>query len=413
MIQDAAEAVVIGSGALGASVAFHLAKLGLRRVALLDRYEIAAQTSPRAAGLTQQIRPEPVMTRLAMLAVQKITRFAEETGEPLVYYQSGSVKMARTEANERQVRAEIRAGRAVGLDIHEIGPSDLARLTPFAKPTDVRAMWFTPSDLFLEPAQIPVGYARAASRLGVTVLPHTEVTGVTVRDGVVTAVSTEHGEIRTPVVVDAAGAWARLVGERGGVRIPVVPMRHQLLITEPIAGVETSQPICRVIDANVYVRPDKGGLMLGGYEPDPHAYDMRGVPPGFQIRDLPLDVTVLRGLAERVRDQFPVLQDAPVREHRGGLPTMTADGKHIVGPVPGLRGLYVATGCCVGGLSISPAVGQMLAELIVHGESSIPLDALAMSRFGPEFADDVALRAACIDTYAHQYAGGWDTRARV
>ncbi len=405
MIQDA-DAVVIGSGALGASVAFHLATLG-RRVALLDRFGIASQTSPRAAGLTQQIRPDPVMTRRAMLAVKKITKFTEETGEPLIYHQAGSVKMARTESDAAQIRAEIAAGRKLGLDIYDIGPSDLTRLAPWAKPCGVLAMWYTPSDLYLDPAQIPLGYARAAERRGAALLPETDVTGIAIQHGTVTGVTTNRGEIRAPVVVDAAGAWARLVGERVGIRIPVVPVRHQLMITESIAGVDNSQPICRVIDANVYVRPEKGGLMLGGYEPDPHAYDMRGVPPGFQIKDLPLDLTVLRGLAERVRDVFPTLVDAPVREHRGGLPTMTADGKHIVGAVPGIRGLYVATGCCVGGLSISPAVGQMLAELIVHGESSIPLDGLRMDRFGPEVASDVELRAAAITTYVRQYSGGW------
>ncbi|GIW03885.1 MAG: hypothetical protein KatS3mg059_0505 [Thermomicrobiales bacterium] len=212
------------------------------------------------------------------------------------------------------------------------------------------------------------------------------------------------------MVVDAAGAWARLVGEQIGRASASrwCRVRHQLMITEPVAGVDTTQPICRVIDANVYVRPESAaGLMLGGYEPDPHAYDMRGVPPGFQIKDLPLDLTVLRGLAERVRDVFPVLVDAPVREHRGGLPTMTADGKPVAGAVPGVRGLYVATGCCVGGLSISPAAGQVLAELIVHGEASIPLDGLRMDRFGSEVASDVALRAAGIATYVHQYSGGW------
>ncbi|MER3437739.1 MAG: FAD-dependent oxidoreductase, partial [Chloroflexota bacterium] len=254
----------------------------------------------------------------------KITKFTEETGEPLIYHQAGSVKIARTESDATQIRAEIAAGRQLGLDIHEIGPSELTRLAPWARPSGALAMWFTPSDLYLEPVQIPLGYARAAERRGATLLPETEVTGIAIQHGEVTGVTTNRGEIRTPVVVDAAGAWARLIGERAGVRIPVVPVRHQLIITEPIAGVDTTQPICRVIDANVYVRPEKGGLMLGGYEPDPHAYNMRGVPPGFQIKDLPLDLTVLRGLAERVRDVFPALVDAPVREHRGGLPPMAS-----------------------------------------------------------------------------------------
>jgi len=137
---------------------------------------------------------------------------------------------------------------------------------------------------------------------------------------------------------------------------------------------------------------------------------MRGVPDGFEIRDLPLDLSVLRGLADAVREQFPVFQDVGVREHRGGLPTMTADGGHIVGPIPGVRGLYAATGCCVGGLSISPIVGQLLAELIVTGASSEPLDGMSIERFGTAVASDELLEAACIRTYAHQYAIGWSAR---
>jgi glycine/D-amino acid oxidase-like deaminating enzyme len=406
-----ASVIVIGSGAFGSSLAYHLAAMGQRDVALLDKFAIAAQTSPRAAGLTQQIRPSAGMTRLAMLAVAKITRFAEETGEPVVYHQSGSVKIARTERDERQVAAELAAGNERGLEMHPLSADDLAALTPFARPDGVRAMWFTPSDLYLEPVQIPRGYAAAAQRMGVTVIPHTEVTGILRRGEAVAGVRTNRGAISAPVVVDAAGAWARAVAEEADIRVPVVPMRHQLMITEPIAGIAPEQPICRVIDANVYVRPEKGGLMLGGYETDPRPFDVRALPQGFQIKDLPLELTVLRELAGKVRDVFPVIQGAPVREHRGGLPTITADGKHIVGPVPGLRGFYTATGCCVGGLSISPAIGQCLAELILTGRSSLPLDELAITRFGPELANDETLRAAARETYAHQYAGGWEAVA--
>jgi glycine/D-amino acid oxidase-like deaminating enzyme len=408
-VVTSATVVVIGAGAFGASVAYHLAAMGERGVVLLDRYEVASQTSPRAAGLTQQIRPTAGMTKLAMLSVQKITRFAEETGEPMVYHQSGSVKIARTERDERQVRAELAAGPERGLEMRPLDAGDLAALTPFAKPVGVRAMWFTPSDLYLEPVQIPRGYAKAAERLGVTVLPNTAVTGI-LRDGDgVAGVATNRGAIGAPVVVDAAGAWARAVAEEAGIRVPVVPMRHQLMITEPIDGLAPEQPICRVIDANVYVRPEKGGLMLGGYEANPQPYDARTLPEGFQINDLALDLGVLRGLAEKVRDVFPVFAGAAIREHRGGLPTMTADGKHIVGPVPGLRGFYAATGCCVGGLSISPAIGQCLAELILTGAPPLSLDELAITRFGAEVDDDDALTSAAVSTYAHQYGGGWET----
>jgi 4-methylaminobutanoate oxidase (formaldehyde-forming) len=222
-------------------------------------------------------------------------------------------------------------------------------------------------------------------------------------------VETSKGAIASPIVVDTAGAWTRQVAEEAGIRIPVVPMRHQLMITEPLPGIRNEQAICRVIDANVYVRPCWGGLMLGGYEANPLPVEMRDADPAFQIADLPLDLGVLRGLAAAVRDQFPGLETMPLQEYRGGLPTMTADGRHIVGAVPGAEGFYTATGCCVGGLSISPAIGEMLAQVILNGSSAIPLDRYAIDRFAPDFADD-ALVDACVDAYAHHYSEDYAVR---
>ncbi len=165
------------------------------------------------------------------------------------------------------------------------------------------------------------------------------------------------------------------------------------------------QPITRIIDANVYVRPDEGGLMLGGYEADPVQYDQAALPARFDVADLPLDLDVLRRLADSVREQLPVFQRVPgeigVRVHRGGLPTMTADGEHTVGPVPGLRGLYVAGGCCVGGLSIAPAIGEALAAWIIDGAPPLDLSPLAPGR--EDGIDEELLRAACRLRYAHHY----------
>ncbi len=399
-----AEIVVIGSGAFGSSLAYHLAAMGQRDVVLLDKFEIASQTSPRAAGLTQQIRQVPEMTRLAMRAVEKITRFTDETGEPMIYFQSGSVKIARTERDLPQIGEEIADGRALGLDINPLDADGLKELTPFASAEGVLGMWFTSSDLYLEPVQLPRGYANAAARLGANVLSNTAVTSVIRAGDRVAGVETTAGRISAPIVVDSAGAWARQIAKSAAINVPIQPVRHQLMITEPIAGIETRQPICRVIDANVYIRPEKGGLMLGGYEPDPTPFDAAALPATFQIADMPLDLGSLRGLADMVKTQFPIFQGANVREFRGGMPTMTADGNHIVGSVPGLDGFFTATGCCVGGLSIAPAAGEALAELVLTGNSTLPIDVLDIRRFGPEFASDDAILAAGLHAYTHHYA---------
>jgi 4-methylaminobutanoate oxidase (formaldehyde-forming) len=153
----------------------------------------------------------------------------------------------------------------------------------------------------------------------------------------------------------------------------------------------------------VYIRPEGGGLMLGGYEPHPLQFDTRSLATDFQIEDLPLDLGVLRGLAETVVQQFPVFRTFEVREHRGGLPTMTPDGEHIVGPVPGVEGFFVASGCCVGGLSIAPAIGELVAEWIVGGAPSVDLVRLSPARFGQWAGLEDWLKAQCEWQYSHHY----------
>src|SRR5262245_7816346 len=165
-----ADAVVIGAGSFGASLAYHLAQMGLPNVVLLDRFAVGSQTSPRAAGLTQQIRPEPEMTLLAKLSVEKLARFSDETGVPLELHQSGSIKMARDEGGVAQVAGEIASGQGLGLDIRALEAEELAERAPWARADGVLAMWITPSDLFLEPKQVPLVYAEAARRQGVAVL---------------------------------------------------------------------------------------------------------------------------------------------------------------------------------------------------------------------------------------------------
>lgn len=400
----AAECVVIGSGALGSSVAFHLAKAG-KQVVLVDKHALGSQTSPRAAGLTSQARSTDLMTALAKRAVRKIEGFQQETGEDIVFYQPGALKIARLPEHVEQLKGEVERGRRMGTAIEMISAAEAHTRNPFLQTKGVLGVIFSPTDLYLEPSQLPGGYARAAAKLGATMLPNTLVNGIAVRNGSVDGVETEHGIIRCDIVVDAAGAWLRAVAALSGAAVRMVPTRHQLLITEPIDGVEAMQPITRVIDVNVYSRPDEGGLMLGGYEQNPLQYDAGTLPPRFDITDLPLDLNVLREFADSVREQLPVFQRVPheikLRVHRGGLPTMTPDGEHTVGPVPGVRGLYVAGGCCVGGLSISPAIGEALAAWIVDGKQPMDLSPLAPGREGAMSEDE--LKAACRLQYAHHY----------
>lgn len=396
------DAIVIGSGALGASTAFHLAKAG-KSVALLDRAEIASQTSARAAGLSGQVRQTEVMTKLAMRAINKIRRFAEETGEEIEYFQPGSMSVARFPEHAEMLQERLARAKTLGLDVDMISPDQAHELNPFLATKGIVAVAYMRQDIFLEPVQVPRGYANGAKRLGAVLLPHTHVFEIVVENGAVSRVVTNRGDFAAKTIVDAAGGWLRLVASFAGSKLPVVAMRHQLMITAPIEGVETTQPITRIIDANVYVRPDKGGLMFGGYEKDPKPVDVSQMSPSFRIEDLELDLSVLKRLTETVKDQLPIFQqDLKLQEHRGGLPTMTTDGHHILGEAPGAKGLYVLGGCNVGGLSIAPALGEQLAELIVNGRTELDLSPMALDRFAAGMSESEILEK-CRERYVHYY----------
>lgn len=403
MVRDA-DVVVIGSGGFGAATAYFLARRGGRRVVLLDRHELASQTSPRAAGNAAVLRSTDLMSRLAGRAVEWLLRLAADTGEPLEIVRSGSLKAARTARDADTLAREAARGEALGLGTRLVSPEAAHRMHPFFGPNGVRSVLHTPGDVYFEPSHVASGYASAAGKLGVTLLPHTTVTAVPVQGGTVRGVETDRGRIDSPVVVDAAGAWARQVAASAGIHVPMVPTRHQILITEPIEGVRAELPIVRIMDAAVYVRPCWGGFLAGGYETEPTQFEMEQLPEGFSIADTPLDLGVLRRLMDGVREQLPVLSTAPLRLHRGGIPTMTPDGQHIVGPVPGAEGFFVASGCNVAGLSIAPAIGEELARWIVDGRPSEDLGAMSIARFGREWRDEQRLRRAAAWEYWHFYS---------
>ena len=394
-----ADVVVVGSGAFGASAAYHLARRGVR-VAVLERAALASQTSPRAAGLTSQVRATAALTRLAQRAVAKLAAFTEETGQPLRFTQSGALKIARTDRDAEQLAREVARGGEVGVPLELISVAEAKRRLPILGERGIVAVTWSPTDCNVEPSELPLGYCRAAEKLGAVLLPHTAATGFDIGPRGVEGVRTPGGTIATRVVVDAAGAWARLVASALGATLSVVPTRHQLLITEPIAGVGPHFPIARVIDANVYVRHERGGLMLGGYEPDP--LQPETLPD--DVAALPLDVEVLWRLARSVREQFPIFQDPAIRiaEHRGGLPTLTMDDRYLVGPLPGVDGAWVMSGCCVGGLSVSPALGEAVAQWIVDGAPALDCSDISPARFGAPL-DEAELRERCRLAYATHY----------
>ncbi len=393
--------VVVGAGALGLSVALHCAMAG-RSVAVVDRGTAGSQASGRAAGLFKSVQADELRTRLARRSIARAVGFAGWAGVTLEVARSESFLIARTARHREYLLRELAQSRGWGADVREAAPGLVAeRVSYYRAAGEEFALW-CPEDIYIaEPGSLIEAYLAAFRLHGGMVAENEPVTGIPVAGGRVAGVQTAGRLITASVVVDAAGGWVRQVAELAGATVPLAPVRHQLLITAPRPEIDPADPIVRVVDAAVYLRPSRGGLMFGGFEADPLPLDPRQQPASFTTDDVPLDVAVLRAMADQVRAEAPAAGSAPVAEHRGGLFTMSPDGRFVAGPVPQLPGLWVASGCNGSGFSSSPALGEALGTWITTGTPPPGFAALAPARFGP-LPDDTLLTHG-LWQYAHYY----------
>lgn len=402
MVEEA-EVVIVGGGVIGSSIAYHLAQAGCQDMLLLERNEIGAETTSQAAGFCAVLRTTPLMTRLGIESAAFFRRFEALTGQDPGFRQVGSMKVALTEARRAQLEEQAQMARSVGLKVEFLSPAEAKRIVPILDFRRAKAILFDPDSGYIDPTGVAMGYARGARARGARVLTQTAVLDLLIEDGVIRGVQTTAGTVRARVVVNAAGAWAPLLHRRAGAFLPVHPILHQSLVTDPIPGLPRDMPVVRMPDRSVYLRREVEGLLLGGYEADPTSWDLDKLEGEFRIGQLSPRWEPLLSLCNGVREFLPEVLDLRARVCRG-LPTFTPDGQLVLGESGEVRGLYVASGCCARGIGISPNVGQLMAELILEGRSSEYLRPMRADRFR-EYPQDLSrLRRDCEAAYRNQYS---------
>ena len=352
-----------------------------------------------AAGIAMQVHPTEAASRLALDSMAMVEGLAATAGRALAFDRAGSIKVARTAAHAQIVRDEISFGRRLGVAIDPLTAAEAQSLAPWLTLAGATAISIVRRDLHFEPTDLPNIYLDAARRLGVAVQEGTTVRRLLIADGAVTGVETDAGEITARVVVIAAGGWSAGLAAAAGCAVPAVPVRHELFVTAPIAGIAADTPHVRVMDANAYARPYRGGLMFGAYETAPTEVDAAataGLSPS-----LASPAAALADRAASVLDVIPALATATAIEVRAGVPTMSPDGTFIVDALPGAAGAYVVAGDNVMGLHVSPAVGALLAGWIVDGERPPRLAPFGLDRFAGRAAPE--LHAAALAQYATKY----------
>ncbi|MFN2488855.1 MAG: NAD(P)/FAD-dependent oxidoreductase [Actinomycetota bacterium] len=391
---------VIGGGAIGCAVAFRLAAAGHSDVQVIEKGDVAAATTGQAAGLVGQVRASPERTRLAMSSVALYRRLGQDAGHDPEWREVGSLRLALNEPRVEEFRHMADVARSVGLEVKLIDAGRAKELCPPLDASSVRAALWCPSDGYLQPYSLTMAYVRAAARLGVSFVTHTTVTGIGVRNDAVTGVQTDRGAISTETVINAAGPWANLVARMVGLELPIFPVRHEYFITEEV-GWSPDMPVLRIPDVGLYVRPEIGSVLCGGWEDDALSLDPRIEPAEWGDVPIEPDWDVLARFAGDLASLFPGIDAAGVRAVFRGWPSFTPDGRFLVGPVPGLRGFVMAAGCNAHGVSGSAGLAQHLIESLEEDPSAY-VRSLSPGRFigGSWDWDDSRRRAQSVyETY--------------
>jgi len=367
-----ADVVIIGGGCMGASVAFHLARLGITNVALLERDALlgTGSTGRNAGGVRHQFSHDANIW-LSIESIGVLERFEEETGHAVDLHQDGYLFLLSSDESAATFRQNVERQRRCGVPVDWLTASEAARLAPGIAVDGVVAATFCNRDGIADPNGVTMGFARAAERAGVSIVRETEVIGIDRVSGRVAGVQTSRGPIATPVVVNAAGPHARSIGTMAGVAVPVDPYRRHIFIARaPAAGVPSTRIMVIDFDSTFYFHREGAGVLFGMGD--------RHETPTF---DTTVQWDFLPGIIEVAMRRLPALCEAPITHSWAGLYEVTPDANPLIGQALDLQGFYLITGFSGHGFQHSPAAGRIVADLIAGRDPAFDLAPFAPSRF--------------------------------
>jgi glycine cleavage system aminomethyltransferase T/glycine/D-amino acid oxidase-like deaminating enzyme len=409
-LPDSARCVVIGGGVGGTSIAYHLAELGWDDVVLLERSQLTSGSTFHSAGLVGQLRGSVSLTKMMMYSVELYRRLGEESEFDPGWTECGSLRLASSEERMEELRRQAGWAKTFGLPMEMVSAKEAQEKFPLMSTDDVLGAAWIPTDGYLDPAQLTNALADGARRGGCQVFTNTPVTGIAVSDGRVRGVKTERGDIETEVVVNAGGMYAAELGRMAGVRIPVIPMSHQYLITEPFRERDgTRLPTLRDPDLLIYFREEGQGLVMGGYERQSKpAFLPKGttgldeIPPDFNGRLLEDDVDRFEEITENSKHRVPVMDEVGIMRLINGPEGFTPDNEFCLGETE-VAGFFVGACFCAHGLAGAGGVGKVMAEWIVEGEPSLDLWEMDIRRFGSQYRSQAYTHARIKETYETYY----------
>jgi heterotetrameric sarcosine oxidase gamma subunit len=383
------DVVIIGGGIIGASIAYHLTKIGITDVLLLERKQLTCGTTWHAAGLVPQLRATRTLTELAKYTSELLHTLEAETGQATGFKQNGSIAVALNDARFEEFKRTGAMGRAFGVEVEFLTPADILGRYPLLSGKGVVGGLWTPNDGQTNPIDTTMAYAKGAKQRGARFVEGAEVTDIEVENGRAAGVRVRCGEpgdeqtVRAATVVLAAGMWSPWIARKLGIRLALQAAEHFYIVTEPIAGLPSKLPVLRVPDEWAYYKEDAGKLLLGAFEPVAKPWALQGIPKDFCFDELPDDFEHFEPVLEKAMARVPALETTGIATWFNGPESFTPDDRYLLGETSELRDLFVACGFNSIGIQSSGGAGKVLAQWIKDRRSPIDLPGMEVRRMHP------------------------------
>ncbi|MBM3550535.1 MAG: FAD-dependent oxidoreductase [Alphaproteobacteria bacterium] len=401
-----AQIVVIGGGIIGCSVAYHLAKRGVETL-LIERHQLTSGSTWHAAGLIGQLRTNANITRLLGYSVELYNRLEEETGYATGWRRNGGLRLACNADRWIEVKRQATSARSFGLEMQLMSAREAQALWPLMNVDDVVGAAFLPTDGQANPSDITQALAKGARLAGAKLFEGVAVTDFVIENDRVRGVVTDHGPIACEKLVLCAGLWTQPLAARAGVAVPLSAVHHQYIVTEKIDGVSSDLPTLRDPDRLTYYKEEVGGLVMGGYEPNPVPWLSGAVPEDFAFRLLEDDWDHFEPIMTLALGRVPALAEAGIKQMINGLESFTPDGNWMIGEAPEVRNFFVGAGFNAFGIASAGGAGMALAEWAADGEQPFDLWPVDIRRFGAPHRDPNWVRVRTLEAYARHYSIAW------
>jgi glycine cleavage system aminomethyltransferase T/glycine/D-amino acid oxidase-like deaminating enzyme len=408
-IPETAPAVIIGGGIIGMSTLYHLAHRGVPAV-LIERRKIASGTTWHAAGIVGQLRDSTAQTELGKYTARLFRDLEEETGQSTGYKQNGTINISLSDVRHEQLlRTHDHAAR-MGIPSHILSPQEVKEHWPALVIDDVQSGLFVPSNGQVNPLDVTIALSKGARQKGAQVFEGTKVERLEIRDGKVVGVVTDKGIIATDQVLIAGGMWSHLFGKSHGITVPLHAAEHFYVVTEPVAGLPSTQPILNIVEERNYWKEDAGKILIGGFEAQGKAWAKDGIPEDFEFDELPFDMEHVEEDLMRMFARMPSLEGLGIKTFFNGPESFTPDGRPYMGPVPDVKGAFLATGMNSNGILNSGGTGLTLAEWMIDGRPSRSMAPLLAARAHPFQANTRYNQDRAAESVGFHYGINWAGR---